>query len=40
VTIPAGASGQLDYSAWYASPATNATAGSANASGDFVVLYK
>ncbi|HEL4831125.1 TPA: type 1 fimbrial protein [Stenotrophomonas maltophilia] len=40
VTIPAGGSGQLDYSAWYASPAQNATAGTANASGDFVVLYK
>lgn len=40
VTIPAGGSGQLDYSAWYASPAKNATAGTANASGDFVVLYK
>ncbi|MDH1790770.1 type 1 fimbrial protein [Stenotrophomonas sp. GD03819] len=40
VTIAAGGSGQLDYSAWYASPATNATAGTANASGDFVVLYK
>lgn len=40
VTIAAGASGQLDYSAWYASPAQNATAGSANASGDFVVVYK
>lgn len=40
VTIPAGGAGQLDYSAWYASPAQNATAGTANASGDFVVLYK
>lgn len=40
VTIAAGGSGQLDYSAWYASPAQNATAGTANASGDFVVLYK
>ncbi|MBA0280449.1 fimbrial protein [Stenotrophomonas maltophilia] len=40
LTIAAGASGQLDYSAWYASPGQNATAGSANASGDFVVLYK
>lgn len=40
VTIPAGGAGQLDYSAWYASPAQNAQAGTANASGDFVVLYK
>lgn len=40
VTIAAGGSGQLDYSAWYASPAQNAQAGTANASGDFVVLYK
>ncbi len=40
VTIAAGGSGQLDYSAWYASPAQNATQGIANASGDFVVLYK
>jgi type 1 fimbria pilin len=40
VTIPAAGSGQLDYSAWYASPSQNATAGSANASGDFVVVYK
>lgn len=40
VTIAAGGSGQLGYSAWYASPAQNATAGTANASGDFVVLYK
>ncbi|KDE91631.1 type 1 fimbrial protein [Stenotrophomonas maltophilia] len=40
VTIAAGGSGQLDYSAWYASPGQNATAGTANASGDFVVLYK
>ena len=40
VTIAAGGSGQLDYSAWYASPARNAQAGTANASGDFVVLYK
>lgn len=40
LTIAAGGSGQLDYSAWYASPGTNATAGTANASGDFVVLYK
>lgn len=40
VTIPAGGSSQLDYSAWYASPAQNATAGTANASGDFVVIYK
>lgn len=40
VAIPAGGRGQLDYSAWYASPARNATAGTANASGDFVVLYK
>lgn len=40
VTIAAGGSGQLDYSAWYASPTKNATAGTAHASGDFVVLYK
>jgi len=40
VNIAAGASGQLDYSAWYASPGQDATAGLANASGDFVVLYK
>ncbi|WP_353101567.1 fimbrial protein [Stenotrophomonas lactitubi] len=40
VTIPAAGKGQLDYSAWYASPGQNATAGAANASGDFVVLYK
>ncbi|HDS1511323.1 type 1 fimbrial protein [Stenotrophomonas maltophilia] len=40
VTIAAGGSGQLDYSAWYASPAQSATAGTANASGDFVVLYR
>jgi type 1 fimbria pilin len=40
VTIAAGGSGQLDYSAWYASPSQDATQGIANASGDFVVLYK
>lgn len=40
VTIAAGGSGQLDYSAWYASPGQNAQAGTANASGDFIVLYK
>ncbi len=40
VNIAAGATGQLDYSAWYASPGQDATAGLANASGDFVVLYK
>lgn len=40
VTIPADSMGQLDYSAWYASPGQDATAGIANASGDFVVLYK
>lgn len=40
VTIPAGASGQLAYSAWYASPGQNATMGRADASGDFVVLYR
>ncbi|MBA0446640.1 fimbrial protein [Stenotrophomonas maltophilia] len=39
VTIPAAGSGQLDYSAWYASPSQNATAGTANASGSFVVVY-
>lgn len=40
VTIAAGGTGQLDYSAWYAAPTKTATAGTANASGDFVVLYK
>ncbi|MFG6069075.1 MAG: fimbrial protein [Stenotrophomonas indicatrix] len=40
VIIPADGSGQLDYSAWYASPGQDAIAGTANASGDFVVLYK
>ncbi len=40
VTIAAGGSGQLDYTAWYASPAQDAQAGTANASGDFVVLYR
>ncbi|PTS81166.1 fimbrial protein [Stenotrophomonas sp. HMWF023] len=40
VTIAANGSGQLDYSAWYASPGQDATAGTANASGDFVVLYR
>ena len=40
VTIAAGGSGQLNYSAWYASPAQDAEAGIANASGDFVVLYR
>jgi len=39
VDIPAAGTGQLDYSAWYSSPGRNATAGSANATGDFVVLY-
>ncbi len=39
LTIAAGGSGQLTYSAWYASPSQNAQAGQANASGDFVVLY-
>ncbi len=40
VTIAAGGTGQLDYSAWYASPGQNATQGTANASGNFVVVYK
>jgi type 1 fimbria pilin len=40
VTIPADSKGQLDYSAWYASPGQNAMAGRADASGDFVVIYK
>ena len=40
ITIAAAGTGQLDYSAWYSSPGKNATAGTANASGDFVVLYK
>ncbi|WP_353086062.1 fimbrial protein [Stenotrophomonas sp.] len=39
VDIPAAGTGQLHYSAWYSSPGRNATAGSANATGDFVVLY-
>lgn len=40
VTIAAGGTGQLNYSAWYASPGQDAQAGTANASGDFVVLYR
>ncbi len=40
VTIAANAKGKLDYSAWYASPGQNATAGTADATGNFVVLYK
>lgn len=40
VTIPANGSENLRFSAWYASPGKNATAGTANATGDFVVLYK
>ncbi len=39
VDIPAASTGQLDYSAWYSSPGRDATAGTANATGDFVVLY-
>jgi len=40
VSIPAAGKGRLDYSAWYASPGQNATAGTANATGDFLVVYK
>jgi len=40
VTIQTNAKGKLDYSAWYASPGRNATAGTADATGNFVVLYK
>lgn len=40
VKVPAGGTGELNYSLWYASPGRNATAGTANASGSFVVLYK
>lgn len=39
VTVPAGGSTSLDYSAWYEAEGT-ATAGTANASGDITVLYK
>ncbi len=40
VTIPANGSESLRFSAWYASPGKNATAGTANATGDFVVIYR
>lgn len=40
VTIPASGSEDLRFSAWYASPGNNATAGTANATADFVVIYK
>lgn len=40
VTIPPNGSENLRFSAWYASPGKNATAGTANATGDFVVIYK
>lgn len=40
VTVAAGATGVLGYSAWYSSPGQDAEAGTANASGNFVVLYK
>lgn len=40
VNIPANGTESLRFSAWYASPGKNATAGAANATGDFVVVYK
>lgn len=40
VVIPANATGSLRYSAWYASPGKNATAGRADATADFVVIYQ
>ncbi len=40
VTIPANGKQNLRFSAWYASPGRNATAGTANATGDFVVVYQ
>lgn len=40
VSIPANGKGKLGYSAWYASPGKDATAGTADATGNFVVLYK
>lgn len=40
VTIPANGSENLRFSAWYVSPGKNATAGTANATADFVVVYK
>lgn len=40
VSIPAKGKESLRFSAWYASPGKNATAGAANATGDFVVVYK
>ena len=40
VTIPANGKHSMRFSAWYASPGMNATAGTANATGDFVVVYK
>ncbi|MDX3933236.1 MAG: fimbrial protein [Stenotrophomonas sp.] len=40
VTVAAGATGVLAYSAWYSAPGQDAEAGTADASGNFVVLYK
>jgi type 1 fimbria pilin len=40
VTVAAGATGVLGYSAWYSASGQDAEAGTANASGNFVVLYK
>jgi len=40
VTIPANGTESLRFSAWYASPGKNATAGTANATADFVVIYQ
>ncbi len=40
VSIPANGTESLRFSAWYASPGKDATAGAANATGDFVVVYK
>ncbi len=40
VTVPASSKQDLRFSAWYASPGRNATAGTADATGDFVVIYK
>jgi major type 1 subunit fimbrin (pilin) len=40
VLIAANGQGRLDYSAWYAAPFRNATAGTANAQASVVVLYR
>lgn len=40
VTIPAQGKAELQYSVRYASPGKNATAGTANASGDFTIIYQ